>query len=122
MSEIANLMLGKTLSAQITGKYSAPQIVAQGTQKENYSFDLGVRKTFMDRKINVNFTVSDIFNSRRNWTTTSGTGYSQESYSRFHGRMIGLSASYNFGNIKPKKEEKMKKERSGEMNMEGVEQ
>ena len=122
LSEIANIMLGKTLSAQITGKYTAPQLVAQGIQKENYSFDLGVRKTFMDRKINVNFTVSDIFNSRRNWTTTSGTGYSQESYSRFHGRMIGLSASYNFGNIKPKKEEKMKKEGNGEMNMEGVEQ
>lgn len=122
MSEIANLMLGKTLSAQITGKYSAPQIVAQGTQKENYSMDLGLRKTFLDRNLNLNFTLSDIFNTRRNWSTTSGIGYAQESYAHYHGRMIGISASYNFGNMKPKKMEKIKKEGNGEMNMEGVEQ
>ena len=33
-----------------------------------------------------------------------------------------LSVSYNFGNIKPKKAEKMKKEGNGEGSMEGVEQ
>jgi iron complex outermembrane receptor protein len=120
LSEIANLMLGKTLSGQITGKYTAPQLVAQGIQKENYSIDLGLRKTLFDRKLNLNLTVSDVFNSRRNWSTTAGEGYSQETYTLFHGRMIGLSASYNFGNMKPKKTEKMKKEGNVEMNMEGA--
>ena len=120
-SEIANVILGKTLSGQITGKYNAAQLVAQGTQKDNYSVDFGLRKSFFDRNLNLNLTVSDIFNSRRNWSTTAGSGYSQESYALYHGRMIGLSASYNFGNIKPKKAERMKKEGNGEMNMEGAE-
>jgi hypothetical protein len=34
---LANLMLGKNTSAQITGRYTAPRIIAQGTQKANYS-------------------------------------------------------------------------------------
>ncbi len=122
VSEIANVMLSKTLSGQITAKYISPQLINQGIQKENYFVDFGLRQSFFDRKLNVSFTLSDIFNSRRSWAFTNGKSYSQESYSFQHGRMFGLSVSYNFGNIKPKKAEKMKKEGNGEGNMEGVEQ
>jgi len=118
-SEIVNVILGRTLSAQITGKYSAPQIMAQGIQGEQYSVDFGLRQTFFDKKINVSLTVSDVFNSRRTITDLEGTNFTEQSYSNPHGRTFGIKLSYNFGNMMPKKTDKMKRENGGEMNSEG---
>ena len=114
---LANLMFSKTFSGQITGDYSAPTIIAQGTEGAEYSINLGLRKTFLDRKLSLNFTANDIFDMNRERSTTSGTGFYQKSESYFHGRMIGLSVSYNFGNMKPKQTEMKKKGASGDMNM-----
>lgn len=121
-SIIAGLMFSKTFSGQITGVYSAPKIIAQGTTGENYSINVGLRKTFFERKLNINLTVNDILNSRRERTTTFGKGFYQKSESQSNGRMIGLSLVYNFGNMKKsQKEETKKKEASFDMNMEGGE-
>lgn len=117
---IANLMFSKTFSGQITGEYSAPTIIAQGKESAEYQVDLGLRKTFFDRKLSVNLMANDIFNFNRERTTTSGNRFYQKSESYFHGRMIGLSVSYNFGNMKPKQAEKKKNETSPDMNMEGM--
>jgi len=114
---LANLMFSKTFSGQITGDYSAPTIIAQGIEAPEYSINLGLRKTFLDRKLSLNFMANDIFDMNRERTTTSGTGFYQKSESYFHGRMIGLSVSYNFGNMKPKQTDMKKKGSSGEMNM-----
>lgn len=118
---LANFMLSKTFSGQITGEYESPQIIAQGTEDANFSIDLGVRKTFLNRKFSLSFNVRDLFNSDRHRSTTSGNGFSQKSENYFHGRMFGVNLSYNFGNMKPKQSEVKKKEGSPDMNMEGVE-
>jgi len=114
---LANFMFNKTLSGQITGDYSAPTIIAQGIESAEYSINLGLRKTFFDKKLSLNFMANDIFDMNRERTTTSGTGFYQKSESYFHGRMIGLSVSYNFGNMKPKQSDMKGKGTSGEMNM-----
>lgn len=107
---LANFMLSKTFSGQITGEYDSQQIIAQGTKDPKYSIDLGVRQTFLNRNLSVSLNVRDILNSDRTKTTTSGSGFSQYSSSYFHGRMYGVSVSYNFGNMKPKMSELKKKE------------
>ena len=99
---LANLMFSRTFSGQITGMYSAPQIIAQGKRAQDYSVDLGLRKTFMDKKINLNLMVRDLLNSRKMSATSWGDGFYQVSENRFSGRMIGLTVTYNFGNMKPK--------------------
>jgi outer membrane receptor protein involved in Fe transport len=118
-SMIANLMFSKTFSGQITGEYSAPTLIAQGKESAEYSVDLGLRKTFFDRKLSVNVMANDIFNFNRERTTTSGNGFYQKSESYFHGRMIGVMISYNFGNMKPKQSDMKKKGTSPDMNMDG---
>jgi len=118
---LANFMLSKTFSGQITGEYESPQLIAQGTEDANYSIDLGVRKTFLNRKFSLSFNVRDLFNSDRHRSTTSGNGFSQKTENYFHGRMFGINLSYNFGNIKPKQTETKKKEGSTDMNIEGIE-
>ncbi|HEY5507736.1 MAG TPA: TonB-dependent receptor [Paludibacter sp.] len=114
---MANFMLSKTFSGQITAEYESPELIAQGKENAKYSIDLGVRQTFMTRKLSVSLNVRDLLNSNRNSQTTSGIGFSQNSTSYFHGRMVGLTISYNFGNMKPKQAEMKKKAASGDMNM-----
>lgn len=112
---MANFALSKTFFGQVTAEYNAPQLIAQGKEMANFAVDLGLRKTFWDKKINLNLMVRDLFDSRRRQAITYGQGYSQTSYSYWGGRMIGLTATYNFGNMKPKQTEK--KQNSDGMNM-----
>jgi len=116
---MANFALSKTLFGQISGEYNAPRLIAQGKELANFAVDLGLRKTFMDKKINLNLMVRDVFDSRRRQAITFGEGYSQTSYSYWGGRMIGLTATYNFGNMKPKKP--VKENNSQDMNMDSME-
>ena len=114
---MANLMLSKTMSGQITAEYSSPTLIAQGKESAEYKIDLGLRKTFFNRKLSVNVMAMDIFNFNKDKTTTHGAGFYQVAESYFHRRMIGLSVSYNFGNMKPKQTDMKKKAGTGEMNM-----
>ena len=119
---MANFLLSKTLSGQITGEYESSQLIAQGRENAKYSIDLGVRQTFMNRNLSVSLNVRDLLNSDRDNTTTSGSGFTQNSSSYFHGRMLGITLSYNFGNMKQKPSDMKKKEGTPEMNMDsGVE-
>jgi iron complex outermembrane receptor protein len=114
---MANFMLSKTFSGQITAEYESAQLISQGTEDAKFSMDLGIRKTFMDRKLSLSLNVRDLLNSDRDNQTTSGAGFSQTTSSYFHGRMFGVSLSYNFGNTKPKPADIKKKEGSQDMNM-----
>jgi len=119
---LANFMLSKTLSGQITGEYESAQLIAQGKENAKYSLDLGIRQTFMDRKLSVSLNVRDLLNSDRDNSTTSGSGFTQNTSSYFHGRMVGLTLSYNFGNMKAKPGDMKKKDGAADMNMEGVQE
>ena len=114
---MANLMLSKTMSGQITAEYSSPTLIAQGKESAEYKIDLGLRKTFFNRKLSVNVMAMDIFNFNKDKTTTHGAGFYQVAESYFHRRMIGLSVSYNFGNMKPKQADMKKKAGTAEINM-----
>jgi outer membrane receptor protein involved in Fe transport len=114
---MANFMLSKTFSGQITANYASAQLISQGTEDAKFSMDLGIRQTFMDRKLSVSLNVRDLLNSDRDNQTTSGAGFSQTTSSYFHGRMFGVSLSYNFGNTKPKPADMKKKEGSQDMNI-----
>ena len=122
---IANFMLSRTISDQITGQYIAPRIINQGKQFEVYSVDFGLRKSFFDRKLILALIGRDIFNTRKTNTVTSGEGFTQTYISNIGGgpggmgggRMLGFNLTYNFGNMKPKMDEKQKNQ-SQDMNME----
>lgn len=100
---MANLILPYAISFQATGNYNSRQVVSQGYQKSNYSVDLGLRKTFLDKKYALALNVRDLFNSR-NWSTvTSGEGFTREQKNWRSGRRISLTFTYSFGNMKSKK-------------------
>lgn len=115
---MGNVILGKNTSAQISGDYSSPRLVAQGRQTASYAIDLGLRQTFLDRALSLNLMVRDLLNSRSRNSVTYGNGFTQTTNSYFSGRMIGLTATYNFGNMKPKKTDRKPAE-TQDMNMDG---
>lgn len=95
---MANFIIPLGFSAQLTAQYRSPNVVAQGRTTHQYSLDLGVRKSFLDRKLNLSLSVRDLLNSRRWATTTWGDNFWQYSEFAPHGTMLSLSLSYNFGN------------------------
>lgn len=99
---IANLMFTPSFSAQVTGQYRSSELLAQGERLPSYSMDLGLRKTFLDKKLSVNLNVRDLFESRIFKSNTWGTNFTQYSENKMGGRMAGLTVTYNFGNMKPK--------------------
>ena len=107
---IANIMFSSTFSGQVTGQYRSAELLSQGERYANYSMDLGLRKTFFERKMSLNFNVRDLFNSRSFKGTTWGEGFYQYSESKRRGRMFGLTMTYNFGNMKPKQVERPRSE------------
>lgn len=105
---MANIMFGRTTFGQITADYSAPHVIAQGKESASYAIDLGLRQTFFNKMLTLNLMVRDLLNSRSRNTTTWGEGFYQKSNSSFRGRMFGVTATYNFGNVKPKPSDKKK--------------
>jgi len=114
---MANIILGKNTFLQVTGDYSAPRLIAQGKESASYAVDLGLRQTLMNKNLSLSLMVRDLFNTRKRTTITYGNGFYQNSQMFMMGRMIGLTATYNFGNMKPKQSQT--KKNGSEMNMDG---
>ena len=98
----AQLMFTKTFSGQISARYSSPRVVAQGQRTHNYSIDLGLRKTFFDKKLTLALRVRDLLNSRSFQTETWSEQFWQLSARRWNSRTIGLTVTYSFGNTQQK--------------------
>lgn len=114
---MANVMITKSTTAQITANYRAPRIIAQGRQNHDYSIDIGIRQTFLKGNLSLNLTARDILDSRKFRNETWSNNFYQKSEGSWSGRTIGLVISYNFGNLKNQKKkpnENLNQERSNE--------
>lgn len=100
----ANVKIINNLSAQVTAYYNAPRLVAQGSVDHRYGLNAGIKASFFDKALSINFSVNDILNSRANSKqTTWSDNFYQERATTSIGRRYRLSISYNFGNMKPKR-------------------
>ena len=102
----AQFLFTKTFSGQLTGRYNSPRVVAQGKTSHSYTIDIGLRKTFFDKKLAISLNVRDLLNSRARQNTTWGDGFWQYQSRRWNSRTIGLTITYNFGNMQSKKTQK----------------
>lgn len=106
---IANVILPQAISLQLTGSYNSKQIIAQGTQKANYSLDAGIKKSFMNKKISLSINARDILNSRIQESFTSGTGFYQNAKNWRNGRQVGFTLTYSFGNSRSSNKKQIKR-------------
>ncbi|MDR1591521.1 MAG: TonB-dependent receptor [Prevotellaceae bacterium] len=99
---IGNILFPLGFSGQIIGYYSSPRVIAQGNTKASYGVDLGIRKSLFNKKLNINFTVRDVFHTRRWQNITWSDTFWQESNVFPAGPQFSLNITYNFGNMKLK--------------------
>ncbi len=89
--------LPKSFSIQINGNYESPKIVAQGTIRETYWFDVAVRKNLLKGKATVVVNCSDIFKTHR-FINDYDFGYFTQTINRVKETRIGnITFTYRFG-------------------------
>ncbi len=99
---MAQVTLPWQLAFQATGRYNAAKVITQGKRKASYGLDMGLRRSFFDKKLTVNLNVRNALDSRKNRSRTYAAGYNQLSESAWGSRRFGIQISYSFGNMKGK--------------------
>ena len=107
---MANVLISKTFSGQLVGAYYSPHVIAQGKTKDFYMVDLGFKKSFFEKTVNLSLSVRDVLNSRGWRNITWGDTFYQDFERAPNGPRFSLTATYNFGNMKDKKKAKSKEE------------
>lgn len=94
---INNTGFGKGYNLQVSANYFAPKIVTQGRTQSIAFMDLALKKSFMDRRLNVTLLASDIFNTRKRSTIFDLFPFqNQEYYYNRQTRYVGFNLQYKF--------------------------
>ena len=102
----ASLMLPYDISVQATGRYRARQVITQGYRPANCSVDLGARKNFFNKLITLSVNCRDLLNTRKWESFTSGENFTRHQLNRRAGRTVSFTVTWNFGNMKQKRQPK----------------
>ncbi len=112
----ASIMLPWSVTMQLTGRYNAKRIVAQGHREPSYSLDLGLRKMF-NKNWSISVNARDLLDSRGWHSVTKNDFFTRDSESSRGGRTFGITLTYSFGNMKAQ----MPKRKQQEMPSSGYE-
>lgn len=88
--------------AELTGNYQSALTYSLYHVKPQYSIDAGVSHSFAQKKANIKFSVSDIFNTRRNDVTSNYAETNLDITQKRETRIARLTLTYNFGSNKIK--------------------
>ena len=117
----ASIMLPWSTTMQVTGRYNAKRIVAQGFREPSYALDLGLRK-MINKNWSVSVNARDLLNSQGWHNVTNGAMFTRESENSRGGRQFGFTLTYSFGNMKaqmPKRKKDQEMPTSGYDDMDG---
>jgi len=84
---------------------------AQTKMKEMYSMDLMIRKDIMDGRLSVTMRISDLFNSRKFNTETTGVNYFMINNRTFDSRTVNIGISYRLVDTKTRMMDQEKQRR-----------
>jgi len=86
----------KTLKAQLSAIYLAPDIIPQGKVNSRFSADLGIKKTVQKGKGEVFINATDIFNTLVIQKEIQGTDFSYNSKDYYETQVVRFGYSYKF--------------------------
>lgn len=92
----------KTWKFELMTDYQSSLIYGYFHIKPQYSIDGGISKSFLNKKANIKFSVSDIFNMRKNNVLSVSQGNYIDIHQKNETRVGRLTFTYNFGNTKIK--------------------
>ena len=95
---LGSIMLPYDITLQATGNLRSRGAITQGYRKANQSLDLGLRKSFFNKKINLSINWRDVFSSRRWENFTSSETFTRHQRNWRDSRIFA-TISWNFGNM-----------------------
>jgi len=92
-----NITISQTMNAEVSGHYRSATAYGSLLLGNEYSIDLGISKSFLDKKANIKFAVTDIFNTRRSAVESTLSNVNYHVYQKQDTRVARLTFSYRFG-------------------------
>ncbi|RBQ03807.1 TonB-dependent receptor domain-containing protein [Pedobacter miscanthi] len=89
--------LSPTTAAELSGEYASSQIYGTYAIKPYYGIDLGLKKSFFDKKFNVKLAANDVLNSRKARISSALSGLDYNLTQKQETRVYRLSLNYIFG-------------------------
>jgi outer membrane receptor protein involved in Fe transport len=89
----------KLFDVQFAYNYNGRNVTAQGTTEPNQSFDLALKRDLLDKRITLAFRMSDLFNSSKYSSTSTGPGFEVSSSRKRDTRVAFFTFTYRLGNI-----------------------
>jgi iron complex outermembrane receptor protein len=99
-NSINTFILSKTVKMEGTFNYQSPLTYGLFQIRSQYSFDAGISKSFAQKKANLKFSVSDVFNTRKQNLTVNQGNLNFSVFQKNETRVARLTFTYNFGNTK----------------------
>ncbi len=102
----------KYLDFQIIYNYNGKNVSVQGTSDPFQSCDISLKRDFFNKRITLGFRISDVFNSFKFTTHSTGTNFTSDNTRKRDSRIAFLTFTYRLGNDdksmgkkKPRKDE-----------------
>jgi outer membrane receptor protein involved in Fe transport len=94
---MTGLNLPAGFGVQASFNYQGAMVMPQGTLDPVYSFDAAVKKDLFDKRLTINFRVSDIFKTQKFNANIIGTGFTQSFTRERDSRTAFITLTYKFG-------------------------
>ncbi len=91
----------KTLAVQLSGNYRAPLVVPQGRLLAVYGVDVALRQRLLHDRAAFTLGVSDLFNTRRQYTQLGAEGLTTDLQTKYETRVGYLGFTWFWGPRKP---------------------
>jgi hypothetical protein len=91
-----NVQLPRNIRLEVNFDYQGPRIYALYRIKQSWALDAGLKRSFLDKKLELSATVTDIFRTRRFAGTTNTNGNVNEIKQYFSQQSLRLNLRYNF--------------------------
>lgn len=99
---MGNFIFTKTFSGQLSFSYNSPMVIAQGRSKGMFFSSIGLKKSFLDRRLILSLSAWDLFRSMGWKNVTWGDNFYQDMNRQPNGPMINFSVRWSFGNTNAK--------------------
>lgn len=89
--------LSPTINAELSGNYTTDQVFGTYVAKPIYGVDLGISKSFADKRANIKLAVTDVFNTRKIDVSSAIAQQDYRLYQKDETRIFRATFTYNFG-------------------------
>ncbi len=87
-------MPARDFNFQVNLNYEGPNFMGQTKSKEQFSTDIAMKKDFLNGQLSVLFRLSDVFNTRKWESETTGVNFFTTSYRKMESRVAYIGITY----------------------------